>query len=65
VLSACGGGSFSSDIPASTLVTSVSESVQMKVIDGAIKSASVCRDKNANSAYDQVEFKQADATGHH
>lgn len=37
----------------------------MKVIDGAIKSASVCRDKNANSACDQVEFRQADATGQH
>jgi len=60
-LSACGGGgSTSSDTPASTPSTPVSaapvtKSVPVKVIDGAIKNALVCLDKNANGACDEGE----------
>jgi trimeric autotransporter adhesin len=59
-LSACGGGSSSGDTPASTpstpvAVTPVSKSVPVKVIDGAIKNALVCLDKNTNGACDEGE----------
>jgi hypothetical protein len=65
-LSACGGGS---DTPASTPSTPVgptpvSKSVPVKVIDGAIKNALVCLDKNTNGACDEGEpFARTDAGG--
>ena len=59
-LSACGGGSTSSDTGASTpstpvAATPVTKSVPVKVIDGAIKNALVCLDKNTNGACDEGE----------
>jgi trimeric autotransporter adhesin len=59
-LSACGGGSTSSDTGAGTpstpvAATPVSKSVPVKVIDGAIKNALVCLDKNTNGACDEGE----------
>jgi hypothetical protein len=65
-LSACGGGS---DTPASTPSTPVgptpvSKSVPVKVIDGAIKNALVCLDKNTNGACDEGEpFARTDGGG--
>jgi len=65
-LSACGGGS---DTPASTPSTPVgptpvSKSVPVKVIDGAIKNALVCLDKNTNGACDEGEpFARTDVGG--
>jgi hypothetical protein len=65
-LSACGGGS---DTPASTPSTPVgptpvSKSVPVKVIDGAIKNALVCLDRNTNGACDEGEpFARTDAGG--
>jgi hypothetical protein len=56
-LSACGGGSDTSPGPLPTPVvpTTVSKSVPVKVIDGAIKNALVCLDKNTNGACDEGE----------
>jgi hypothetical protein len=60
-LAACGGGSGSASNPSPNATTA---SVPVTVVDGAIKNATVCLDKNGNGACDSGEpAGKTDASG--